>query len=134
MTAPFLAIFLFLIVFSSPVHAASESGGLPDPSSAGAIGWLILTVSALALSANQIMGGILNYKKINRGDMDASRSADARYASLNEVTDLRGRHDKLDSRVSYLERTTATELRAIHRALGRIEGELGTAPKSSEEG
>lgn len=97
---------------------------MPDPKSAGAVGWLLLTLAALAVAINQAQGVILNFRKI-QGKAVEER---ADLVSQGEHRALKEEVDVLRGEVRGLATTLTNEMRAIHRSLGRIEGALNTSP------
>lgn len=107
-----------LAIFSLAVMAQ----GLPDPKSAEATGWLILALAGLSVAANQVAGFVVNFRKL-RGTTPEEAG---RWASNEALATLAGDLAETRGRVSKIESTQAHELQAIHRALGRIEGSLGT--------
>jgi hypothetical protein len=98
---------------------------LPDPSSASALGWLVLTAAGAALAANQLLGAVITVRKLRGNDPET----DARYATKHEITNIATDVAALEGRIDQVNKTLSTELRDIHRALGRIEGALGTEPR-----
>ncbi len=97
---------------------------MPDPKSAGAVGWLLLTLAALAVAINQGQGVVLNFRRLQRKDVEDRADLVSRgehVALKDEVSHLRGE-------VSGLTKSLSTELSDINRVLGRIEGALGLTP------
>lgn len=95
---------------------------LPDPNSGESVGWIVLVVGGLALTGNNIMGAVLNWRKLRGGDP----ASDERYVSKGEHASLVGTVTRLEGQIAAQGVTIATELRAINRSLGRLEGAAGT--------
>lgn len=93
---------------------------LPAPDSPAGVGWLMLALAALAVAGEKITGGILNVRKLKGSDP----AADDRYATKDEHNALKDRVTSQEAKQEALQITLSTELAAIHRALGRIEGHL----------
>ena len=74
---------------------------------------------------NNIMGAMLNWRKLKGGDPEA----DDRYATKNDHLALASHVTRLEGQVMALNVTIANELRTINRSLGRLEGAAGTAPR-----
>jgi hypothetical protein len=101
---------------------------LPDPKSPASLGWLALGIAALFGTWNQIMGGLVNWRKLRGHDRDA----DDRYATKAEHALLSNQVAEVKGQVTALNTTVANELRSINRSLGRLEGAAGTAPQSKD--
>lgn len=102
---------------------------LPDPKHPSTVGWLLVAAGAVAVAVNQVTGGVLNFRKLKAGDrLDA-----ARFATRQEHAALASQVGEVKGEVSAMQKTLSTELRSVHRALGRIEGALGTAPARKKE-
>lgn len=114
------ALFLPLALALLAVEGAAP---LPDPSSPQTVGWLLLALAAVAGAVNQALGGVVNFRRLKGADQAEA----SRWATKDE-------HVALEARVESVERTQASELRDIHRALGRIEGALGTQPATRAAG
>jgi hypothetical protein len=118
---PLLASFLLPFLAQTP-------GELPDPKSFQSIGWLMVCLAALFASWNQLTGGIVNFRKLKGADPQA----DGRYATKNEHNSLAEKVAGHDGQLQRLNGTLATELREINRALGRLEGAVGTSPQHKD--
>ncbi len=97
---------------------------LPDPNSSASIGWLLAALAGLALTVNQILGTLLNIRRLRGNDP----AADERYATKDEHNALSDRVTLMQGEIRAQGSTLATELRAIHRSLGRIEGAMKIEP------
>jgi hypothetical protein len=118
-THPTAAVFSFA--------AAGLFANLPDPGSPAAMGWLIAVIAAIAVSANQILGAVLNVKKLKGNDPDIANT----YTTKSEHGELVKQVDVLKTEVRGISRSLSTEFSAINRALGRIEGQLAHISKNT---
>ncbi|MBB5351075.1 hypothetical protein HNR46_001309 [Haloferula luteola] len=101
---------------------AEIGGALPDPESPQTVGWLLLSLAAVVATGDRIMSGMLNWRKLKGADA----AEHSQYVTKPEHHALKEDVSNLDGRVTSIERTLTSEMQAIHRALGRIEGKLGT--------
>ena len=92
--------------------------------------WVLGGLVGIAIMANQVMGAIITFRKLKGSDP----TADIRYASKIEVDDVKKDVSVLRGEVKGISHTLQNELRAIHRALGRIEGAMGTDPDFKKRG
>lgn len=113
---------LAIAIFSGAFLLAQSE--LPDPKSSAVMGWLLAAVAGIALTGNQILGWILNIRKLRGNDP----AADQRYATRTEHEGLQQQVNGIEVKLQQVSATLANELRSINRSLGRLEGALGTAP------
>ena len=85
---------------------------LPDPESPEAIGFLVIGIAALVGLISSTIKNVLDIAH-------SMRAKPGEFATKEDVSRLEGRLDASESE-------WREELRAIHRALGRIEGALET--------
>lgn len=120
--------------------ANTDPSGLPDPESYQSIGWLLASLAALAVAANQAAGVIVNVRKLkgidpagddryvskseHQSTKDRIATAEAEMASKSEHQATKDRLTAVEAKQEALQITLSNELSAIHRALGRIEGHL----------
>jgi hypothetical protein len=99
----------------------------PPPLDAAAQGQAFIFLGglvAVAVMGNQVMGAIVTFRKLRGNDPQA----DGRYATKSELINVEKTVEGLRGEVRAQALTLSNELRAIHRALGRIEGRLGSGP------
>ena len=103
---------------------------LPAPDSAGAVGWLLLGLAALAVSAEKIMVFVDRAKGtgVNANDL-------ATFATKPELESVDRRFTSeivgQTHRIEAWEKTNSKELQSINRALGRIEGALNNSNRGN---
>lgn len=84
--------------------------------------------AALSFLANQIMGAVLNFRKLKGADpLD-----DKRYASKAEHDALKGEVIGLKSEMSGLSRTITNEFSSLNRSIGVLEGMLKAMAKQTD--
>ena len=82
-------------------------------------------LTAVAVIGNQVMGAMLNFRKLKGSDL----TSDGRYASKAEHDALRDEVVGIKSEMAGLARTITSEFNGLHRAIGRLEGKIDTQPK-----
>lgn len=104
----------------SHIAAAIAPAQTVDAATAGqATAWL-LGLAALCVVANQIMSALLNARKLRGADT----TADTRYASRTEVSQISADVASLKMDVHQLSRSINQNLVDMNRTLGRLEGAI----------
>jgi hypothetical protein len=101
----------------TPVLAEATSS-LSESLKGALVLWVLGGLLTLSISANHIRQFFLSFRQ--------NPPADDKFATKAEHRDLEGQVCGLRGEVSAMRTTLSNELRSIHRALGRIEGALGT--------
>ena len=110
--------------------ATATTGGLPDPNSSAATGWLFVALGGLAITANQILGAMKNFRSLREpakpdGEVDAKLTALRR-----EIHDVELRMEKrlgenlgeIKTRLQTLEKTLTHVVADINFAIGQMSG------------
>jgi len=108
----------------------AQAGAATDAATQSQAFWFIGGLVAVCVMANQVMGAIVTFRKLKGADP----TADHRYASKAALGEVKIDLEGLRGEVRGISTTLQNELRAIHRALGRIEGRLGTEPPDRSSG
>ena len=103
---------------------AQAAEPLSDSLKGALVLWVLGGMLTLSISANHLRQFFLSFRQ--------TPAADDKFCTKAEHKDLEGQVNGLRGEVSAMRTTLANELRSIHRALGRIEGALGTM--GGEEG
>jgi hypothetical protein len=115
-----------LVFLSLPLVVAQ----LPPPESPMSVGWVVLALAAAAVAYEKITGGIINTRKLKGADPEH----DARYVARGEFEAVKEQTSRLEGQIASIQLTVNNDMRAVHRALGRIEGALGTSPVNQNQG
>lgn len=101
---------------------------LPDPSSAASIGWLILTISAIAVAVNQVLGAMTHFRKLREleptaeGERIKALEADMRELEMRVERRIGEALGSINTRMGSLESTISRLVGDFSRALGVLEG------------
>lgn len=117
----------FDLVFLALPFAVAQ---LPPPESPTSVGWLVLALAAAAVAYEKITGGIINTRKLKGADPEH----DARYVTKPELDAVKEQISRIEGQTASIQLTVNNDMRAVHRALGRIEGALGTSPVNPNQG
>lgn len=101
-----------------------------DPATQSQAFVLLGGIAALSLIANQIMGAVINFRKLRGADP----ADDRRYASRAELDALHDEVTVFKSDFSALSRTINNSFSDLQRSIGRIEGKLDSKPGRSTAG
>ena len=112
-----------LSIFAQATPPAPSSGDIST-----AMTW-VGGLIAVVVIANQVMAAMINARKLRGADPETDERLDGRYASKTAVEEVSRELATLRADVRNVTTTVANELREIHRALGRIEGQLGTSER-----
>ena len=106
------------------LYLSQLAQNLPDPSSAASTGWLFVAIGGLALTCNQILGALANFKKLKSPEPVSKAETDR--INLLEA-DMRGLELRMERRIGEVMGSINTRLQSLETTISHLVGDFSRA-------
>lgn len=119
---PLLCSLLLPAIVSSVLLGESATAG--DPASYQSAGWLLLGIAGLAAAINQVMGAVLNLRKL-RAPSPEETETDAKFAKV--AAEIKAVEQRLEQRMGEHLGSISTRLQTMESSLTRVVSDFNYA-------